>query len=375
MRKDVFGLIYAGEENLQMRELTAQRSLAALPIGGRYREVDFVLSNMVNSGIRNVGVVPFKNYQSLMDHLGSGKAWNLNRKSDGLFILPPYDNAEDSGVYRGTLDALRGAGPYLRRVPQQYCLLTGSFTVYHMTYNDMLDYHLKSGADITILYNTEDNAVQSGKLFQDLRLGLDENGRVTDLVFRPQNPGLSNVGMDTYLIKKDLLQYLIDASVSRQRHKFIQDVLVNNPYHLNIRGYRYDGYVGRLHSVASYMKLNMDFLKEEVQQKLFYTGSPVYTKIKDGAPTKYGPAAQVTGSLIASGCRINGRVENSILFRGVQIGKNVSVKNSVIMQDSIIYEDSDIEWVIIDKKASVGPRTILKGSMQYPVVIPKGEMV
>ncbi len=375
MRKDVFGLIYAGEENLHLRELTAQRSLAALPIGGRYREIDFALSNMVNSGIRNIGVVTRKNYRSLMDHLGSGKPWNLSRKNDGLFILPPYDNAEDSGSYRGTLDVLRGAGAYLRRVPQQYCLLTGSFTVYHTTYNDMFDYHLKNGADITILYNTEKKEAESGKLFQDLRLELDENGRVTDLAFKPQNPDLSNVGMDTYIIKKDLLQYLIDASISRQRHKFVQDVLINNPYHLKICGYRYDGYVGRLHSVASYMKLNMDFLKEDVQQKLFYTGSPVYTKIKDGAPTKYGPEASVTGSLIASGCIINGRVENSILFRGVQVGENVAIKNSIIMQDSIIYKESDLEWVIIDKKAMVGPRTTLKGSMQYPVVIPKGETV
>ncbi len=375
MRKDVFGLIYAGEENLNLRELTTLRSLAALPIGGRYREIDFLLSNMVNSGIRNVGVLTQKNYRSLMDHLGSGKAWNLNRKNDGLFILPPYDNIENSGSYRGTLDVFQGADAYLRRVPQQYCLLSGSFTVYHTNYQDMLEYHLASGADVTILYNVEKKEEGTGKLFQDLRLELDEDGRVVDLAFKAQSSELSNVGMDTYIIKKDLLQYLIDASISRQRHRFVQDILVDNPYHLKICGYRHDGYVGRLHSVSSYMKLNMDFLKEEVQQQFFYTGSPVYTKIKDGAPTKYGPQANVSGSLIASGCIVNGTVENSILFRGVQVGEGAVIKNSIVMQDSTIYAGSELEWVIIDKKAAVGPKTILKGSKQYPLIIPKGESV
>lgn len=375
LRKDVFGLIYAAEDNINLRELTARRSVGALPLGGRYRVIDFILSNMVNSGIRNIGVLPRRNYQSMMDHLGSGKEWSLNRKSDGLFILPPFDNVEDNGNYKGTLDVIKGAGSYLRRAPQQYCLLSGSFTVYNTDFSGMFDFHLKSGADITILYNVEQEKNHREKLFQDLRLDVREDGLVCDMAFKQEHTGLCNVGMDTYLIRKDLLLYLIDSSVSRQRHKFVQDVLLNNEHNLKIYGYRHDGYVGRLHSAASYLQLNMDFLDEKIQKGLFYTGNPVFTKIKDEAPAKYGAYAEVKNSLVASGCVINGTVENSVLFRGVRVGRDVNVKNCVVMQDSVIYEDSDIEWVIIDKRVSVGPHTNLKGSRQYPVVIPKGETV
>ena len=150
---------------------------------------------------------------------------------------------------------------------------------------------------------------------------------------------------------------------------------MGNEYHLKIYGYRHNGYVGRLHTVASYLQLNMDFLKAEVQQELFYGGNPIYTKIKDEAPAKYGLHAEVKNSLIAGGCEIDGSVENSVLFRGVRIGRNVTVKNSIVMQNSVVYEESDLNCVIIDKRASVGPRTTLKGTKQYPVVIPKGETV
>ncbi len=375
LRKDVFGLIYAAEDNINLRELTTQRSVGALPIGGRYRAIDFILSNMVNSGIRNIGILPRKNYQSMMDHLGSGKEWSLNRKKDGLFFLPPLDTAEDTGNYQGTLDVIKGAGPYIRRASQEYCLLTGSFTVFNIDFNEMFDFHIKSGADITILYNTENAAAQQEKRFQDLRLDLAEDGYVRDIAFKQENTGLCNVGMDTYIIRKDLLQYLVDNAIARQQHKFVQDVLLNNPYHLKIYGYRHDGYVGRLHTVASYLQLNMDFLNPDIQQELFYNGNPIYTKIKDEAPAKYGSNAEVKSSLIASGCVIDGSVENSILFRGVHVGKGVKIKNSIVMQDSVIYEDSDLEWVILDKRVSIGARTALKGSQKYPVVIPKNETV
>ncbi len=375
LRKDVFGLIYAAEDNINLRELIACRSVGALPLGGRYRTIDFILSNMVNSGIRNIGVLPRKNYQSLMDHLGSGKEWSLNRKKDGLFILPPFDNAEDNGNYKGVLDVIRGADPYLRRASQEYCLLSGSFTVFRTDFSGMFDFHLKSGADITLLYHTEPESEKQEKRFLDLRLDLDENGLVRDMAFKQENTGLCNVGMDVYIIRKDLLRYLVASGISRQRHRLVQDLLMNNEYHLKIYGYRHNGYVGRLHTVASYLQLNMDFLKEEVQQELFYQGNPIYTKIKDEAPAKYGLHARTQNSLIAGGCEIDGSVENSILFRGVRIGRDVTVKNSIVMQDSIIYEESDLNWVILDKHTSVGPRTTLKGTPQYPVVIPKGETV
>lgn len=375
LRKDVFGLIYAAEDNVNLGELISSRSVGALPIGGRYRAIDFILSNMVNSGIRNVGILPRKNYQSMMDHLGSGKEWSLNRKKDGLFVLPPFDNAEDNGNYKGTLDVIRGAGSYLHRANQQYCLLSGSFTIFRTDLSKMFEFHLKSGADITVLYNVEKEGTSHQKLFRDLRLDLDENGLVRDMAFQQARTGLSNVSMDTYIIRKDLLEYLVDNACSRERHEFIQDVLLNKEYNLKVYGYQHDGYVGRLHSVASYLQLNMDFLDDDIQQELFYNGNPIYTKIKDEAPAKYGVDAKTKNSLIASGCEIEGTVENSILFRGVRVGKGATVKNSIVMQDSVIHAGSDLDWVIIDKQVSVELSTMLKGTRQYPVVIPKGETV
>ena len=162
MRKDVFGLVYAGEENINLRELVNLRSVSALPVGGRYRVIDFTLSNMVNSGIRNIGIIPKKNYQSLIDHVGSGKDWNLDRKTDGLFILPPYDTFENTGSYNGLVDTLKGASAYIRRAPQKYCLLTGSFTLFNCDYYGMFERHMDTGADITMLYNEEPTCAEKG---------------------------------------------------------------------------------------------------------------------------------------------------------------------------------------------------------------------
>ncbi len=375
LRKDVFGLIYSAEENINLRELVTSRSVGALPLGGRYRTIDFILSNMVNSGIRNIAVLPRKNYQSMMDHLGSGKEWSLNRKKDGLFFLPPYDNSEDNGNYKGTLDMIRGASSYWRHVTQEYCLLSGASTVFRFDFSKMFEFHLQSGADITLLYSAAPQAGERKKMFQDLRLDVDENGLIRDMAYQQEGSNLPNLSMDVYLIRKDLLRYLVDSAISRERHSFIQDILLNNDYNLKIYGYQHDGYVGRLDTVASYLQLNMDFLDDEIQQELFYNGNPIYTKIKDEAPAKYGAHAKVNNSLIASGCIIDGTVENSILFRGVRVGKDVHIKNSVVMQDTIIHDGVDLEWVILDKLVSVETGNQLKGSRQYPLVIPKDEKI
>lgn len=371
MRKDVFGIIYAGEENLNLRELVNLRSVGALPVGARYRVVDFMLSNMVHSGIRNIGVIPRKNYHSLMDHLGSGKEWDLNRKSDGLLIIPPYDTSENIGSYHGLIDTLKGASAYIRRAQQKYCLLTGSSNIHTDTYNDMFDAHVESGADVTILYNRCENERYVNPT--GVRLSLDEQNRVVDMSANKLE--YNKMSMGVYLIKKDLLQYLVSDSASRGKVDLATEVLMNNLSTLRVYGYEHKGYVGRIHSVASYYQINMDFLKPDVQKDLFYTGNTVYTKIKDEAPTKYGSEGTVKNCLVGSGCIIDGNVENCILFRGVHIAKGTNVKNSIIMQSSEIYEGSKLDNVILDKKVTIRPNSVLVGSREYPVIIPKGASV
>ncbi len=375
MRKEVFGIIYAGEENMNLRELVNKRSVGALPVGGRYRVIDFVLSNMVNSGIRNIGVIPRRNYHSLMDHLGSGKEWDLNRKSDGLFILPPYDTDENQGSYRGMIDTLKGASSYLRRAQQKYCLLSGAHTVYNDTYQEMFERHLDTGADITMMYSVEDSDIVGADRYQDVRFTTDEDGRVVDMKIHGAAGAYEKMSMGIYLIKKDLLQYLVEDAASRGKFNLATDVIMNNLGSLKVYGYEHKGYVGRLRSVASYYKLNMDFLRPEVQKDLFYSGNNVYTKIKDEAPTKYGTKASVKNSLIGSGCEIEGTVENSILFRSVKVAKGTVIKDSIIMQSSDIYSNATLSNVILDKKVTVRPNSILAGSREYPVIIPKGANV
>ena len=373
MQRDVFGLIYAGEENLRLGELINKRNVAALPIAGRYRVLDFVLSNMVNSNIRNIGIITKRNYQSLMDHLDSGKDWDLSRKRDGLFILPPYDTVENSVVHEGMLDSLAGAGAYLRKVPQEYCLYSASSLIYNDTYNEMFEKHIKRNADITILYcKRSAGSSRCVSNFSNLSMEMDENERVRNAHFctSRDEPGL--IGLECMLIKKDLLKYLLDNAVARNKHNLIQDVILENIHRLHVYGYEYTGYVSKIDCVAGYYKANMDMLLPEVQKDLFYQSNSIYTKTKDEAPAKYGSNAAVHNSLIASGCRIEGKVENSVLFRGVYVAPGVTLKNCIIMQDSQIYENASLNKVILDKNVSIRPGSVLAGNEQYPFIIPKG---
>lgn len=375
MIKDVFGLIYAGEENHNLRELVLARSVAALPIGGRYRAIDFPLSNIVNSGIRNVGIITQKNYQSLMDHVGSGKEWDLSRKTDGLFMLPPFDNAENTGINRGMSDAIKGNMSYIKRASQPFCLLTGVNNIYTTTYNHMLKKHVENKADITMLYNVGDRELEDVVSSRDLRLYTDEDGWVTEMDYNFKYSNSNKISMDVFLIHKSLLEYLVDSSVAHGHYDFISDAIMKNVRNLRILAIEHKGYVGRLDSMNSYYQFNMDMLRDEVQRDLFYTGNPIYTKIKDEAPVKYGVNSSVKNSLLANGCIIDGEVEDSILFRGVRVGKGTKIKGCVLMQECDIDDNCTLEHVIADKNCHLREGRHLAGDLSYPSIIRKGSVL
>jgi glucose-1-phosphate adenylyltransferase len=375
MRADAFGLIYAGEQIFNLRELVDLRAVGALPVGGRYRVIDFPLSNMVNSGIRNVAVIASRNYNSLMDHLGSGKAWDLSRKNDGLFFLTPFANRDNPGVYRGAVEALKGSMDYLKRAKQQYCIFTGSRTVYNMAYDEMMDFHIEQDADVTILYNRLANDRWSGPRYEDARLSVRRNGEVRRLETDVEQSSLDCLSMDAFIIRKDLLTYLVDEAVARGEYHFVDGLLKNNIGRIKMMGFEYDGYVSRLHNVASYYRMNMDFLDAEIQMAMFQGRHRIFTKVKDEVPVRYMPTAAVRNSIIANGCIIEGEVENSVLFRSVYVGKGTTVRNSIILPNSEINDDAELENVVIDKNASVRNRTRLIGSAEYPMIIQKGAVV
>ena len=371
--RDTMGIIMTGGADIKLNELTRARAVAAVPVAGRYRLIDFILSNMVNSGIVNVGVPTQAYYRSLMDHLGSGKEWDLNRKLHGLFILPPYVNKDSGDNYKGDIDLLNGIMDYIDRSTQKYVLLAGGNLIFNTTFDALQDFHIKKDADITILYNEESFA--GGIPVRHVALLTDENGRVTDMEVSPHRVFSNKISMGIYFMEKEFLAYQIGRCISRGMHDFVMDVLVHNIEHYNIYACPFDGYVGRIDSLASYYYCNMRLLEPAVCDEIFNGPNRIYTKVKDQVPTIYGDNAQVSNSLIADGCVIDGKVENSIIFRGVQVAKAAVITNSIVMQDSQLQKNTDLEYVILDKSVVIRHGKRLIGQENYPVVIGKNVIV
>ena len=372
--KNVMGIIYTNKDDLSLRELTNQRSVAALPLAGRYRVVDFILSSMVNSGVRNVGVIMQRNYRSLMDHLGSGKEWDLHTRNNGLFLLPPFVTQENGGEYLGVLDALRANFDYLRRSKQRLALLTNSNMVFNMNFEPMIRQHEQTDADITLLYTKvrRDMELSSASKHTHAFLNVGKDGRISDMEVNPNAANYDTMYMNVLLIKRTLLMHLVDGAAAHGEHdinrELIQPAIKSGS--LKVYGYEFKGYYRRIETIKSYFRCNMDLLDYNVRQELFKK-SPVYTKTRDDVPAVYREGNNVKNSLVADGCVIEGSVENCVLFRGVHIGRNASVKNAIIMQDSEIEDSVELENVILDKNVTVRTHGRLIGQVQYPIVIGK----
>ena len=369
---DVMGIVYTSKDNLNLRELTTNRAVAALPVAGRYRIIDFTLSNLVNSGVRNVGVIVQKNYHSLMDHLGSGKEWDLHGKNNGLRVLPPFLTRENVGVYTGLLDALRSNTDFLSRSKQEYVVLSNSNIIYNADIDALVRYHVDSGADITLMYTKDPTMLRDE---YGTYLAVDEDGKVTDLEVEPTHPTLENSFMDVMVLKRELLRSLVDKGVAHGQHDMNRDVLLHMVQEGNgrINGYEYTGPCWRMDSVQSFYRFNMDVLDSETRSKLF--AYPVYTKVRDEMPARYGENVNVVNSLVADGCIIEGTVENSILARGVRVAPGAHVKNCIVMQDGQIHSGAYIENCILDKQAVIKRNAKLIGPAAYPIVIAKNVVI
>ena len=373
--KDALGIIYTSKDDLSLRELTAHRSIAALPVAGRYRIVDFLLSNMVNSGVRNVGIIAQKNYHSLMDHLGSGKEWDLHTRNNGLFILPPFLTRENGGEYSGLVEALRANFDYLRRSTQPYVILSSSDYICNTSFEDMVAQHLSSGADVTMMYikvKPEHLEFSSSSANNHSYLKIGEGNLVEDIEVNPNAANYPNISMNVFMIKRTLLIHLIDQASARGAKDLDSEVI--RPYvnsgALKIMGYEFKGYYRRIETIKGFFKFNMDLLNYDVRRELFNT-HPVYTKTRDEVSAIYRSSAEVKNSLVADGCIIEGSVENCVLFRGVHVGRGAHLKDCIIMQDCYIEEEDEMENVILDKVVTVRAHGRLIGQRQYPIVIGK----
>ncbi|MBR1765181.1 MAG: glucose-1-phosphate adenylyltransferase subunit GlgD [Ruminococcus sp.] len=369
---NVLGLVFANMHDMTVGDLTKNRTMGSILFGGRYRLIDFPLSNMVNSGITNVGVITKSNYQSLLDHLGSGREWDLSRKKGGLYILPPFGNVT-TNLYRGRIEALYGAMSFIKHALCDYVVLADCDTVTNMDFKPIVAQHVESGADITVVSHTGvyDTEVINGSTV----LSTDENGKVRSVLIRPDISGTCNLSLNIFVMSKQFLIDMVTDAIARGSVSFETDVLQAKCNELNIMAYEYINYFSKISSVATYLKANQDLLDPENAKKLFLPKRAIYTKVSDNAPVKYDLDSKVTNSLIADGCIVEGEVENSVLFRGVKVAKGAKVKNSILMQGTVVGENSEVNYLITDKNVHIGENHILNGAPSYPMFVGKGASV
>ncbi len=366
------GIILANNDRIP--PVTDIRANSALPIAGRYRIIDFVLSCMSNAGITNIGVATETNYSSLMDHIKSGKPWDLDRKNWGLNVLPPNLERMTYGTIKGNIDMLAGISDFVQRSEQTYVILSLGNSIYNVNFKDVVEKHIESQADITILYK-DMKGVEEKELSRFTMLELDGEKRVTDIEVQPYYPKSSTASMDVYVMEKALLESIVDECSARGDRDFVKDALVKKMNGLRIYGYEYMGYTDKIDSLKAYYRNNMNFLDRDIRKELFNPENPIYTKTKDQSPTKYGTDAAVKNSFISDGCEIEGTVINCVLSRGVKVKKGATIRNSIIMQDSVIEEEVDLSHVVFDKEVHITKGRKLIGQESYPLAISKGTKI
>ncbi|MBQ7718685.1 MAG: glucose-1-phosphate adenylyltransferase subunit GlgD [Clostridia bacterium] len=369
----MIGIVFSNIYDASMGDLTKRRTVASLPFGGRYRQIDFVLSNMCNSGIHKVGIITKYNYQSLMDHLATSAEWDFNTRNGGLYFIPPFV-LQNNGVYRGKLEALYNAVNFLEHSTEEYVVLSDSSTICNVDFSDALESHIASGRDITIIANDEYKT--GNKQYIDLVLNMNgEEVSEAAINVIPDKDDMAAMGM--FIMEREYLLKIVQKSVSHGlchlERDFIQRSFIDGDLSINL--YKYDGVVLRNTDVVSFYQNNLRLLDENIRKGIFKESAPIYTKVRDEEPSYYYEGSSVKHCLIADGCKIEGTVENSIIFRDVKIEKGAIVRNSVIMQGTVISKGAVIEQAIVDKDVFVSPSRLLVGAASSPIILNKGAKV
>lgn len=368
----VMGIIFSNIYDSSLGQLTNHRTVASLPFGGRYRQVDFALSNMSNSGIYNVGIITKYNYRSLMDHLGNCSAWDLNRKNEGVVFLPPFAEGNTGTVYKGKLEALYSAIHFMGNQNYDYVVICDATVLCNIDFGKVIKHHVKSGKDVTVISHFKNDNKK-----YPLVLKTDENGSVTEMRIDSYPEEGSCVGMGMFVVGRSTLVKAIRDAYSKGYVHFERDYLQRkfNENDIDIGVYRFDGTVLFNGDIESYFENNMALLKEEVRDGIFLKDAPIYTKVRDEYPTYYEEGTKVSNCIIADGCVMRGRAEDSVIFREVVIEKDAYVKSSIIMQGAKIGAGARLECVILDKNVTVTDGASLKGTPRNPVIVKKGEVV
>ena len=344
------GVILAGGNSSRMGELSAKRAVAAMPVTGSYRAIDFSLSNMTNSHIQKVAVFTQYNSRSLNEHLNSSKWWDFGRKQGGLYVFTPTITSTNSYWYQGTADALYQNISFLKDSHEPYVVIASGDGIYKLDYGKVLEYHIEKKADITMVVKKLEDRSEINRFGV---VSMTEEGRVTEIDEKPLETNLSTVSTGIYIIRRRLLIELIEKAAEEDRHDFVRDILVRYKNLKKIYAYKLDTYWSNISTVNSYYKTNMDFLKKDVRNYFFKQYPDIYTKVEDLPPAKYNFGAEVRNSLVSSGCIVNGCVENSVLFKKIYIGNNSVVKNCIILNDAYIGDNSYLENCIVESGSTI----------------------
>ncbi len=359
------GIILAGGNNKLMRELSYKRAVAAMPVAGSYRSIDFALSNMSNSKIQKVGVITQYNARSLNEHLSSSKWWDFGRKQGGLFVFTPTITAESSYWYRGTADSLYQNLDFLKSSHEPYVVIASGDGIYKLDYNKVLEYHIEKKADITVVVK---DLQDRSEITRFGVVSMTNEGRITDIDEKPLETNLSTVSTGIYVIRRRLLIELIEKAAQEDRYDFVRDILVRYKNIKKIYGYRLETYWRNISSTESYYKANMDFLNREIRDYFFKQYPDIYSKVDDLPPAKYNYGANARNSLVSSGCIVNGTIENSVLFKKIYVGNNSVIKNSIILNNAYIGDNSYIENCIVESGSTIKPNSSYIGENGIKIV-------
>lgn len=364
------GIILAGGNNRKMKELTARRAVAAMPIAGSYRAIDFALSNMTNSRIQKVAVLTQYNARSLHEHLNSSKWWDFGRKQGGMYVFTPTITAENDCWYRGTADAIYQNLDFLKKCHEPYVIITSGDAVYKLDYNKVLEYHIAKKADITVVCK-ELGEGEDATRFGTVRM--DESARILEFEEKPMVAKSNVVSAGIYVLRRRQLIDMVEHCAEEERHDFVTDILIRYKNLKKIYGYKLNHYWSNISTVDAYYKTNMDFLKPEVRKYFFKELPAIRSKVSDLPPAKYNPGAVVKNSLIGSGSIINGTVENSVVFKKVFIGSNCVIKNSIILNDVYLGDNTYIENCIVESHDTLRANTRHIGENGIKVVVERNE--
>ena len=377
VNSDALAIIFPNTYDKYLPEMTRMRLMASIPFASRYRLIDFILSDMVNGGIDNIAILVTKNYHSLIDHLGSGREWDLARKYGGLNIFPPYA-VESLGVYHGWIQALESIRNFLVDQRERYVVLSDSYVAMNFDFGDLIERHAESGADVTIAYKKEplpEELLTNTDPSKGMYYTLDLDGKkVRNININPKVDGVQNYSLDTFIVGREWLIRIIDEAYTRGDTFFVRDILGKRGAEFDIRAYEFKGYTARITGMRSYVRENMKLLDEDNLNALF-SGNPIHTKIRDDNPTVYHGDTRACNVMVADGCEIQGEIEDSILFRGVKIGKGAKVHNCILLQDTVVGDNVELEHVVTDKGVMITSSKTLRGSECFPVYIEKGKKI